>query len=995
MKKVLFKTALLLTVTVLFTQLLSLSSPYNIYKVEAETEVNFSDPQLYKVIQRIPIDNEIILEKNTLLYGENEGNKIKVQFADTYIYINQDMLEKTDISDIGEKNVPKYIGMNQFKEKNMQMVSLSDYESLYSLYSTDDEKRVIITNRLQYPAYMNELEIKVVYLGNVEYYLNIEDRDEMRDFKSSEMKPEKEENFSTIEMEGKIGEKREKQSESRDLDKKDKEDKNSNNQKDAMQSTSQDNVKERKIDKQSIPKEEPASNSAKSYLSSANTNSWNQTSSKYFEVTQESLIVYTKGKAKKLGTLKKGQVYPINQNYGANWHRIQFGDNFGYVYKPSTLPHSGRGLKNENKSFDNSKQSFVAVQNVPVYDNSSGSLVQFGTINNGEEYPLVSQYGKNWTRIIFADRVGYVLTSKIRKDFSGEENYFQVQISNLPVYDNRSGKLKKVGTLTKGQVYPRVSSYGSNWHKIQFNNHYGYVYKPSTTPASGSYLKNENKTFKHGNSTFTTLKNTIVYDRSRGTLKPFGTIDKGQTYHISGNDGDWFRIIFSDRVGYVHKKDIEANFNDSIKYFRVLIDDLPVYDNSGNSLKKIGELKKGEVYPRVSSYGPNWHRVNFGGKYGYVYAKSTEPSNKSSITNINNKYEHSKNKFIAKENVTVYDNSSGKLVPFGEISKGTIYPIATDYGKNWWRIVYLDRVGYIKKSQVKAYGIDKTKYDLSLSEAVNIQMTAGPQTDKKYDTYVSKNYIKDGKVTATTLNVRGGPGSSYWIVGQLSKGTSVDIIDEKNGWYQIDFKKRWVNASPEDVRYYLDPNNFINDEKQKFQFLDLARSSDVTASVLNNYLRGKGSLAGQGQAFIDASRVNGVNDIYLVSHAVLETGNGSSTLAQGVEYKGVTVYNMFGIGAYDSCPIECGVKRAYDEGWTTPYKAIVGGAKFIGDGYINNGQNTLYKMRWDPQAMDDNNRFGKQYATDIGWASKQVYTMYNLYQEIGSYNLYLDVPDYK
>ncbi|RFA34456.1 hypothetical protein CAI16_11125, partial [Virgibacillus dokdonensis] len=301
----------------------------------------------------------------------------------------------------------------------------------------------------------------------------------------------------------------------------------------------------------------------------------------------------------------------------------------------------------------------------------------------------------------------------------------------------------------------------------------------------------------------------------------------------------------------------------------------------------------------------------------------------------------------------------------------------------------------LKKIEELSKSVRHTEYQLTIDEAVNIQMTAGPQTDKKYDTYVSKNYIKDGKVTATTLNVRGGPGSSYWIVGQLSKGTSVDIIDEKNGWYQIDFKKRWVNASPEDVRYYLDPNNFINDEKQKFQFLDLARSSDVTASVLNNYLRGKGSLAGQGQAFIDASRVNGVNDIYLVSHAVLETGNGSSTLAQGVEYKGVTVYNMFGIGAYDSCPIECGVKRAYDEGWTTPYKAIVGGAKFIGDGYINNGQNTLYKMRWDPQAMDDNNRFGKQYATDIGWASKQVYTMYNLYQEIGSYNLYLDVPDYK
>lgn len=101
----------------------------------------------------------------------------------------------------------------------------------------------------------------------------------------------------------------------------------------------------------------------------------------------------------------------------------------------------------------------------------------------------------------------------------------------------------------------------------------------------------------------------------------------------------------------------------------------------------------------------------------------------------------------------------------------------------------------------------------------------------------------------------------------------------------------------------------------------------------------------RGQAFLDASMTYGINDLYLPSHAFLETGHGTSVLANGVVVNGVKVYNMFGIRAYDGCAIECGAQNTYDEGWTTPYKSIVGGAKSIIEGYISKGQNILYKMR--------------------------------------------------
>ena len=58
----------------------------------------------------------------------------------------------------------------------------------------------------------------------------------------------------------------------------------------------------------------------------------------------------------------------------------------------------------------------------------------------------------------------------------------------------------------------------------------------------------------------------------------------------------------------------------------------------------------------------------------------------------------------------------------------------------------------------------------------------------------------------------------------------------------------------------------------------------------------------------------------------------------------------FGIGAFDNnALVDDGIKYAKNAGWTSVSKAIIGGAKFIGNSYVKAGQNTLYKMRWNPK----------------------------------------------
>ena len=107
-----------------------------------------------------------------------------------------------------------------------------------------------------------------------------------------------------------------------------------------------------------------------------------------------------------------------------------------------------------------------------------------------------------------------------------------------------------------------------------------------------------------------------------------------------------------------------------------------------------------------------------------------------------------------------------------------------------------------------------------------------------------------------------------------------------------------------------------------------------------------------------------------------------------------SIYNMFGIMAYDSNPEVLGAVRAFEGNWFSPEAAIRGGAKFIRDNYINVGQNTLYKMRWNPLAMEQSGQAQHQYATDIGWAEKQTRRIYQFYIDFEA-DYYFEIPVYK
>ena len=220
--------------------------------------------------------------------------------------------------------------------------------------------------------------------------------------------------------------------------------------------------------------------------------------------------------------------------------------------------------------------------------------------------------------------------------------------------------------------------------------------------------------------------------------------------------------------------------------------------------------------------------------------------------------------------------------------------------------------------------------------------------------------------------------------------------------------------SVEEYAALLDPGKYSQGDSEYYQFAVLNGASHYcSAAQLNAFIahyHSEGNLAGYGQTFIDAAAANGINAEDLLAHAILESGWGTSQLASGYAYDGKTAingktyaagtyYNFFGIGAYDSSPLSGGRSMAVQNGWNSVSAAISGAASWLSKWYINSAtykQNTLYKMRWDVNDVEQGDTPWHQYATGTGWATDIADVMAMIYKYTGVTPGYTyDLPSYK
>lgn len=207
---------------------------------------------------------------------------------------------------------------------------------------------------------------------------------------------------------------------------------------------------------------------------------------------------------------------------------------------------------------------------------------------------------------------------------------------------------------------------------------------------------------------------------------------------------------------------------------------------------------------------------------------------------------------------------------------------------------------------------------------------------------------------------------------------------------QIGTRDGFVPVSRDRVLPYLDPKPFeIGENPNMFQFMILTSYIGIPKEAVASALKGQGILEGKEDAFIQGAKTYNVNEMYLVAHAIVETGHGTGVLAVGSPLHGRVYYNMYGVGAVDGVAVSEGTRFAAQNHWDTPEAAIIGGAKFTSTKFFSKGQDTLYKMRWNPQTPGVH-----QYATAINWAEMQAKIIHGMVVKSPDNIFYFDYPIY-
>lgn len=219
----------------------------------------------------------------------------------------------------------------------------------------------------------------------------------------------------------------------------------------------------------------------------------------------------------------------------------------------------------------------------------------------------------------------------------------------------------------------------------------------------------------------------------------------------------------------------------------------------------------------------------------------------------------------------------------------------------------------------------------------------------------------------------------------------------------------WVTAHKSVVAYYLDPRNSLN-STAIFQFLNQTYDSTkqnkeglkklVSGTFLANNFP-ESTYATYCDVIMEAAKQSGVSPYVLASMIVNEQGvNGTGNSISGniSGYKGY--FNFYNIGAYKHSGrdavtnglIYASSGSTYMRPWNTRAKAIIGGAKWYGEKYVNGGQPTLYYKRFDYFSSDSSIL---RYYTDITASYREGSNLRSAYEAAINTEFVFNIPVYK
>ncbi|HWS29745.1 MAG TPA: glycosyl hydrolase family 18 protein [Clostridia bacterium] len=111
---------------------------------------------------------------------------------------------------------------------------------------------------------------------------------------------------------------------------------------------------------------------------------------------------------------------------------------------------------------------------------------------------------------------------------------------------------KKLGTAPRGEIYPVLQAL-SGWYKISYRGKIGYVSKNYMTVSAVSSGDSPAGDTSDVTGTVVNCNSAVNVRGGPGTgYQKLGTAKKGASYSVLNREGDWYKISYSKKTGYIH-----------------------------------------------------------------------------------------------------------------------------------------------------------------------------------------------------------------------------------------------------------------------------------------------------------------------------------------------------------------------------------------------------------------------------------------------------------
>lgn len=265
-----------------------------------------------------------------------------------------------------------------------------------------------------------------------------------------------------------------------------------------------------------------------------------------------------------------------------------------------------------------------------------------------------------------------------------------------------------------------------------------------------------------------------------------GSLKNGAKVEILEKGSTWYKIKYGSGTGYVHKQYIKILSSTPTnpsnppkndppthatppqdKYGRVTASKLNVRTGAGTKNKRVGYVYKGNRVKILATSGA-WYKISYGNLTGYAHSDYIQLENTSTTPSkpVETPSTSGKQGVVTASSLIVRSGRGTSYSRLGSLKRNTKITIL-ETKNGWHKIKYGSGYGYVHGDYVK--------------------LTSSSGSGSGSSGSSSSTSGKKGVVTASSLNVRSGSGTSYSRIGSLQRNATVTILETKGGWHKIKY----------------------------------------------------------------------------------------------------------------------------------------------------------------------------------------------------------------